>query len=232
MLCFWLPGAQSAYVGSDDAQLGRFKVAIHSASGVPKRNNDPYVILFFLGEECGRTSIRYDTSSPTWEETLTCSTCLHHEDERPVLRVYDKDSNNADDYINGVNFALSTQPNKRFTWDDGMTLRWSIDSSCSYKPPPTGVNSGSSNLPGRQDTCTRPPSWCDDGATTCDTSGLSITTCNFVSYGCCCSGAFEGSLCAECPTGACADELTCSQDVHQYWRMGILLLGVRNSRLH
>ena len=32
-----------------------------------------------------------------------------------------------------VKFELSTKRNDRFTWDDGMTLRWSIDSSCSYE---------------------------------------------------------------------------------------------------
>ena len=40
---------------------------------------------------------------------------------------------------------------------------------------------------------------------TCDTrSSLSQSlTCNLVSFGCCCSGTYEGSLCAECATGSC-----------------------------
>ena len=55
MLCF-------GHATSADAIQSGFEVAIHSASGVPDEDpgwymglSDPYVVLSFLGEECGRT---------------------------------------------------------------------------------------------------------------------------------------------------------------------------------
>jgi len=59
------------------------------------------------------------------------------------------------------------------------------------------------SLPAATAQCTKPPSFCNNGATTCDTNTSSSHQCNYVSYGCCCSGAYAGSLCAECATGAC-----------------------------
>jgi len=59
------------------------------------------------------------------------------------------------------------------------------------------------SLPAATAQCTKPPSFCNNGATTCDTNISSSHQCNYVSYGCCCSGAYAGSLCAECATGAC-----------------------------
>ena len=107
MLCFWLPT-------SADAQRGRFAVTIHRASGVPTDKDwglsDTYVVLFFMGEECGRTSIVDDTASPIWEETLICYTCRGHADEPFLLRVYDYNPfDYDDDNLGGVEVAsLST----------------------------------------------------------------------------------------------------------------------------
>ena len=81
----------------------------------------------------------------------------------------------------------------------------STNSMSTPTPGPTSwTNSMSTPTPGPT-SCTPPLSWCNDGVSTCDTrSSLSQSLlCNTVSYGCCCSGTYEGSLCEECATGSC-----------------------------